>query len=362
MSETIRYWVGIDAHSGSHVAAVAPAGSSEVVELGRFAGDGDGLLRRLRRYPAGSVSACYEAGPLGYWLQRRLTAAGIACAVIAPSLIPRSAGERARKTDRRDAVKLARLWRSGDLTAVVSPDPAHEAVRELSRGRGAAVSDVVRARQRLAAFLLRHDKRYAGKAWTGKHRTWLAGLSFEHAASRRWLELSLTTLDEACARRDAMTAALEEAIAGWSLGWQVEALRALRGIGPVVAATLSAELGDLRRFSRPGELMSYVGLISGERSSDQRRITLGITRTGNRRARTALVEAAWSYARATKAIPPRPEVPAALALIAAKAQVRLSRRFRHLTRHGKRSTLAITAIARELAGFAWHIAHSARPG
>lgn len=361
MSEHIRYWVGIDAHSGGHVVAVASAGSSEVVELGRFAGDGDALVRRLRRYPAGSVSACYEAGPLGYWLQRRLTAAGIACAVIAPSLIPRIAGEQARKTDRRDAVKLARLWRSGDLTAVVSPDPAHEAVRELSRGRAAAVSDVVRARQRLAAFLLRHDKRHEGKAWTAKHRKWLAGLSFEHEASRRWLDLSLTTLDEACARRDEMTAALEAAIADWSLGWQAEALRALRGIGPVVAATLSAELGDLRRFSRPAELMSYVGLIPGERASDQRRVALGITRTGNRRARTALVEAAWSYARPAKAMPPRPEVPAALAQIAAKAQARLQRRYRHLTRHGKRSTVAITAIARELAGFAWHVAHSARP-
>jgi transposase len=265
------------------------------------------------------------------------------------------------KTDRRDAVTLASLFRSGELTPVRVPDDAHEAMRDLCRARQAATEALRRARQQVLSFLLRHGRVYsAGKHWTGKHRLWLAGQRFELAARQIAFEELVQAMDEAQARRDRLAKQMLELLPSWSLAKVVTAIQALRGIAAISAITLVAEIGDFKRFADPRQFMAYLGLTPSERSSGAKTTRGAITKAGNRRGRRMLIEGAWTYrlpARVGAAILERNKLlPQAIKDIAWKAQVRLCARYRRLARAGKPTNVVCVAIARELAAFAWAIA------
>ena len=366
MDHLITY-VGLDVHKDTISVAFAEAGKrSEVREHGKTANTPAALRTLIAKLARGgsALRICYEAGPCGYGIQRQLSDAGHDCVVVAPSLIPRKPGDRV-KTDRRDAINLAKLHRAGELTPVWIPDQAHEAIRDLVRARLAAVRTLRQARQQLSGFLLRHGRHYHRPAWTKMHRRWLAELKFEEAIHYIVLEDCIAAVEAATARRDRLEAHLEAVLPDWSLGPVVHALQALRGLGLVAVATLVAELGDITRFTNPRQLMAYLGLVPSEHSSGGSRRQGGITKAGNGAARRMLVEAAWSYrfpARISRDQLLRQEgLARPIRDTAWKAQDRLCRRYRTLTRAGKSPTVVTTAIARELVGFVWAIAKQAQP-
>jgi transposase len=366
MNELISF-VGLDVHKDTIAVAVAQGGDrSEVREYGQIANRPNALKRlsdKLARQGA-SLRFCYEAGPCGYGIQRQLTALGHDCVVVAPSLIPRRPGDRI-KTDRRDAIKLAKLHRAGELTAVWVPGAAHEAMRDLVRTRQAAARALRRARQQLSGFLLRHGRCYGARTWTQAHRRWLAGLSFEQATHHVVLEDLIAAVEAAKERRERLTNEIETRLEDWSLAPVVRALQSLRGMAMVNAATLVAELGDITRFASPSQLMAYLGLVPSERSSGETRRQGGITKAGNSMARRVLIEAAWTYRFPARISPQqlaRQEgLPGPIRQTAWKAQLRLCQRFRRLARSGKPAGVVTTAIARELAGFVWAIAQHTKP-
>src|ERR1700726_3078092 len=361
MADRITY-VGLDVHKESIVVAVASGGlRGEVREYGRIANTAAALDRLLRKLGVDGMALrfCYEAGPCGYGIQRRLSAQGHECVVVAPSLIPKRAGDRV-KTDRRDAASLAKLHRAGELTAVWVPDARHEAMRDLVRARLDAVHSLRRARQQLSGFLLRQGCHYGRPAWTKLHRRWLAGLIFEQAIHHIVLEDYIAAVEAAEARRDRLTAQIETMLPDWTLAPVVAALQTMRGIAMVNAATLIAELGDLSRFADPRQLMAYLGLTPSEYSSGSSVRRGGITKAGNGAARRLLIEAAWSYrfpARLSRELLLGQESqPKPIRDIAWKGQVRLCARYRRLARTGKPANVVTTAIARALTGFVWAIA------
>jgi transposase len=361
MVDRITY-VGLDVHKEGIVVAVAAGGlRGEVREYGRIANTPTALDRLLRKLGGDGMNLrfCYEAGPCGYGIQRHVSAQGQECVVVAPSLIPKRAGDRI-KTDRRDAISLAKLHRAGELTAVWVPDARHEAMRDLVRARLDAVHSLRRARQQLSGFLLRRGCHYRRPAWTKLHRRWLAGLKFEYAIHHIVLEDYIAAVEAAETRRDRLTAQIEAMLPDWTLAPVVSALQAMRGMALVNAATLIAELGDLSRFTNPRQLMAYLGLVPSEHSSGASIKRGGITKAGNGAARRLLVEAAWSYrfpARLSREILLRQEnQPKPIRDIAWKGQVRLCARYRKLARAGKPANIVTPAIARELAGFVWAIA------
>jgi transposase len=362
MDKPIIY-IGLDVHKDTIAIALAAADKrDDVRQYGQIANTPAALKTAAARLARGGsdLRFCYEAGPCGYGVQRQLTAAGHECAVVAPSLIPRRPGDRI-KTDRRDAINLAKLHRAGELTAVWVPDQMHEAIRDLVRARLAAVRTLRQARQQLSGFLLRHGHHYHRPAWTQMHRRWLAGLRFEQPVHHIVLEDCIAAVEAATARRDRLQAHIEAALPDWSLTPVVRALQALRGMALVVAATLIAELGDITRFTNPRQLMAYLGLVPSEHSSGGTRRQGGITKAGNGAARRVLIEAAWSYrfpARISRELLSRQEgLPKAIRDVAWQAQERLCRRYRRLAQAGKLPTVVTTAIARELSGFVWAIAH-----
>ena len=362
MDKPIIY-IGLDVHKDTIAIALAAADKrGDVRQYGQIANTPAALKTAAARLARGGsdLRFCYEAGRCGYGVQRQLTAAGHQCAVVAPSLIPRRPGDRI-KTDRRDAINLAKLHRAGELTAVWVPDQMHEAVRDLVRARLAAVRTLRQARQQLSGFLLRHGHHYHRPAWTQMHRRWLAGLRFEQPVHHIVLEDCIAAVEAATARRDRLQAHIEAALPDWSLTPVVRALQALRGMALVVAATLIAELGDITRFTNPRQLMAYLGLVPSEHSSGGTRRQGGITKAGNGAARRVLIEAAWSYrfpARISRELVSRQEgLPKAIRDVAWQAQERLCRRYRRLAQAGKLPTVVTTAIARELSGFVWAIAH-----
>jgi transposase len=356
-------FIGLDVHKDAIVVALAEAGDREEVrEYGKIANTTPALQRLASKLARGKheLRFCYEAGPCGYGIQRQLSAAGHQCVVVAPSLIPRKPGERI-KTDRRDAVKLAKSHRAGDLTPVWLPDPAHEAIRDLVRLRTAAMHALRRARQQLSGFLLRNGHHYRGHStWTKSHRRWLAGLKFEQPVHYIVLEDSIAAIEVATTRLDRLERDIEATLPTWSLAPLVHALQSLRGLGLVGAATLAAELGDITRFDNPRQLMAYVGLVPSENSSGRTRRQGGITKARNGTARRMLIEAAWTYrhpARISRELLLRQEgLAKPIRDTAWKAQERLCRRYRKLIWAGKLPSVATAAIARELVGFIWAIA------
>jgi transposase len=363
MAEYSVLYVGLDVHKESISVAYAPdVRELEPVFVGPFGTrkcDIDKIVRQMRGKGATLVFA-YEAGPCGYWLYRYLSCKGLQCLVVAPSLIPRKSGDRV-KTDRRDAVQLARLLRSGDLQAVYVPRPEDEAIRDLSRACEAARSDQKDAKLRLKSFLLRHDVRYAEKAnWAAAHLRWLGTIHFDLPAQQIVFQECVQAVQRTVERLERLEQALVEQMTGWRLEPLVAALQALRGVRFQVAVTMAAELGDLRRFEAPSELFASLGLHPSEHSSGQKRRQGGIAKTGNAHARRVLIEGAWGYrfpARVSRQIQQRQEsLDPAIQEIAWKAQVRLCKRYRSLVARGKHPNVAVTAVARELLGFMWAIA------
>ena len=361
MEDRITY-IGLDVHKADIVVAVAEGGlRGEVRDYGRIVNTPAALERLARKLGHDGVKLrfCYEAGPCGYGIQRQLSALGHECVVVAPSLIPKRAGDRI-KTDRRDAASLARLDRAGELTPVWVPDAGHEAMRDLVRARLDAVQALRRARQQLSGFLLRQGCHYGRPAWTKLHRRWLAGLKFEHPAHHIVLEDYIAAVEAAEVRRDRLTAQIEAMLPDWSLAPLVAALQTMRGMALVNAASLIAELGDLSRFANPRQLMAYLGLVPSEHSSGVSIKRGGLTKAGNGAARRLLIEAAWCYrfpARVSRELRLRQEAqPIPIREIAWKGQRRLCARYRKLARTGKPANVVTAAIARELAGFVWAIA------
>ena len=353
-------YVGLDVHKDSITMAVAEAGREDPRVVATIPNTTLALLKQLRRLGAlKSLRCCYEAGPTGYGIYRCLREAGVACEVIAPSLVPVKAGDRV-KTDSRDARKLARSHRAGELTPIHVPDETTEAMRDLERARDDAKKAEKAVRNQLGKFLLRYDRKYEGKTpWTKTHLDWIRQQSFEHEAQNRVLQDYLRAAEDASERVARVTADIEELVESWSWAPMVKALQALRGVRLLTAVILVAELGDLRRFGTAGELMSFLGLVPSENSTGNRKRRGGITRTGNSHARWVLVEAAWSYRfapRMSREIRRRNQgVSEEVQRIAWKAQRRLNGRYRRLLGRGKQVQRVITAVARELAGFVWAI-------
>ena len=358
----IRF-VGLDVHAETIAVAVAES-EGEVRSLGVIPNHEDSIRRLVKKLgPAEQLRACYEAGPTGYVVYWQLTALSVKCEVVAPTLVPVKAGDRV-KTDRRDAAKLARSYRSGDLTPVWVPDAAHEALRDLVRAREAAKKDHLRARNRLSKFLLRHGwRRPAGmKAWTKRHMTWIKeAVHFEQLAQEITLLDYVHEVDHATARIARLEQAIDEVVKSAPAEMQevIAALQALRGIAQVSAVTILSELGAISRFQAPRQLMGYSGLVASEHTSGERVWQGGITRTGNAHLRRVVIEAAWAY-RHRPAVggvlhKRQEKLSAEIKEIAWKAQHRLNARYRRLTARGKNKQQAITAVGRELLGFIWAI-------
>lgn len=365
MTEHITVHVGLDVHKDTTAVAVAAAG-----RRARFIGTVGPQFSELRKVlerlgSAATMQIVYEAGPCGYALVRALRGEGYRCDVIAPAKVARRPGDRI-KTDRRDALHLAEQSRAGALTAVWVLDEADEAIRDLSRAREDAVRARLKARQRLQAMLLRHGRRYSGKTrWTAAHERYLAQISFPYAAQELAYVEYRQTVSEAHQRVERLTEMLREQVNDWCMRPVVTALMTLRGIDFVSATTLVAELGDLRRFAKPRELMGFLGLVPAEHTSGKARRLGAITRTGNGYARRMLVEAAWNYrfpARLSRVLQVRQEgQPKAVREIAWQAQVRLSRRYRALKARQIAHNKICVAVARELSGFVWAIAQQVEP-
>lgn len=353
--------VGMDVHKETIAVSVAEANGGELRYLGEIANTPEALdkLVKQQRKGGANLSFCYEAGPCGYGIHRQLTDLGWDCQVVAPSLIPKKAGDRV-KTDRRDSMMLARLHRAGELTAVWVPDAAQEALRDLTRAREDMKHLQRQAKQRLLAFLLRHGKRYEGKSnWTLTHYRWMEAVKLGHPVQQIVFQEYIDTVKAMSKRIDTLDKQVESA-ASESVFWPViEGLMALRGINLLTATTVVAEIGDLRRFTSAPQLMAYLGVVPSEHSSGGTKSRGGITKTGNGHVRRVLVEAAWTYrhpARKTTVLQKRAErTSEAVQEIAWKAQTRLCGRYRLFEARGKLKVQACTAIARELAGFIWAI-------
>ena len=361
MSKSMRF-VGLDVHAETIAVAVAE-GREEVRSLGIIPNRPEAVRRLLGKLgkPA-TFRVCYEAGPTGYALYWQLTKLGVHCEVIAPSLVPSKPGERV-KTDRRDAEKLARSFRAGDLTPVWVPDSKHEAIRDLVRAREAAKEDQLRAKHRLGKYLLRYGVRAPDgcRAWTAAWWQWVRSLELDHAEQNTTLIELILEVDHQGQRIERLDGAIDRAIndAPEHLRALVDALQALRGVAKVTAVTLATEFGTFSRFEKAAQVMSYTGMVPSEHSSGAKSRRGAITKTGNSHLRRVLVEAAWHYRHRPRLNQRQKELQRswapAVAETAWKAQERLHRRYLLLSARSKPAGKIITALARELAGFVWAI-------
>jgi len=362
MPNDTTVFIGLDVHKDSIAVACVGSDSADApVDVGTIGTQQYALDRLIKKLSGhGPLRFVYEAGPCGFWLQRYLCSVGQNCVVAAPSLIPRRPGVRI-KTDRLDARNLALALRAGTLTAVHIPAPEEEAFRDVVRAWQQCKRDVTSAKQRLKAFLLRNDIRYEGRAsWSAAHRRWLARLVLQSPAQQIVFQELVNAVNERERRRDRLEVELDALAPTWPGFPVATALLAFRGIQKTVAYTVVAETGAFARFSHPSRYMAWLGLVPSEHSSGTSRHQGPITRSGNRWARTLLVEAAWAY-RYTPKVSPIIEQRAQhldpkIRTLAWKAQLRLTHKYRRLSARGKHANLVVTAVARELAGFIWDVA------
>lgn len=355
-------WVGLDVHAETIAVAVAEL-DGEVRSLGTIPNREDSIRKLIRKLGRPeTLAVCYEAGPCGYVVYWQLAALGVHCDVVAPTLIPVKTGDRV-KTDRRDATKLARSYRSGDLTSVWVPDRAHEALRDLVRAREAAKYDQTRARQRLSKFLLRHGLRApeGTKPWTLKYLRWLQTLRFEHVALTSTHAEYVAEIEHQQARIKRIDDAIDLAVEQSSEEMRavVSALQALKGIAKLSAVSIAVEVGSFTRFNKARQLMAYAGQVPREHSSGNRVRRGSITKTGNVHLRRIIGEAAWAYrhspARRRGLMARLKGQSQEVQAISWKAQCRLHARYHRLAARGKPKGAVVTAIGRELLGFVWAI-------
>ncbi len=368
--KTKNKYVGLDVHKDTTVVAVADGGREGEVRLyGEISSDLGALEKVLRKLGAAAegvtLHVVYEAGPTGFVLYRRLQQLGLDCIVVAPTKTPQEKGLR-QKTDRRDALLLARLHRAGELTAIHVPDAVDESVRDLTRARADAVHDLTRAKQRLKSFLLRQGYRYSGKAnWSEAHQRYLRELVLPLPALKAVLEESLLAIDQATQRVVRLEELLAVQVPLWRMYPAVEALMTLRGFQLTAAAVLVAELGDVRRFEHPRHLMAFLGLIPREKSTGNSRRLGAITKAGNAHARWILIEAVQHAFLPPKVSAPlavrQQGQPAAYRELSWKIQVRLHKRGWHLLHRGVMKAKVTVALARELSGFVWDLLRQVPP-
>lgn len=357
---TIRF-IGLDVHKETIVMSVADAGNAEATVIGTFPNDVNKILKQLKKLSTdlSQLRVCYEAGPTGFGLCRRLKEAGIDCKVIAPSLVPQQSGLRV-KTDRRDSRKLAHFLRSGDLTEVWIPDEKTEAMRDLERSRDDAKNAERTARHQLSKFLLRNDRAYRdGREWTAKHLDWVRKQKFDDPCKQCVHDDYVKAVDDAKERIRRLMKEIERFVAGHAIEPLVRALMAFRGIQLLSATVIAAEIGDLRRFKTARQFMAFLGLVPSEQSSGKSTKRGPLTKTGNGHVRRILLEAAQHYRHRpvhSSALRKRQEgVTKAVIDISWEAQQRLCRRLTHFTENNKPRNKAIVALARELAGFIWSL-------
>ncbi|MEQ3440185.1 IS110 family transposase [Pseudoalteromonas sp. BZP1] len=358
-------FIGLDTHKEfNEVAYIEDHRGAQPVHFGRAPSSKIAVKKLVRhfesKYPDATLHFVYEAGPCGYWIYRLITSLGHCCYVVAPSLIPKKPGERV-KTDKRDAMKLAKLLKTEDLTPIYVPEPEDEAVRDLSRAREVAMKDLKDAKYQLKALLLHNNINYAGTAnWSLKHLRWLTELVLSHPAQQLVLQEFIQTISERMARLERLDNELTHHVHQWRYYPVVKAIQAMRGVRLLVAAGVIAELGDLSRFDHPRKLMSYLGLVPSEHSSGGKRHIGAITKCGNGRARRLLIEGAHTYryaANISTDMQKRQEgLPKQIIDIAWKAQLRLCKRYKKLISKGKHYNLVVTAIAREMIAYIWAIA------
>ena len=355
-------YIGLDVHAQSIAIAIAER-DGEVRNYGSISNDlhaVEKVLTKIKKaHPGTELRVCYEAGPTGFVIVRRLAQLKVHCTVVAPSLIPNRSGDRI-KTDKRDAVKLARLHRAGELTAVHVPDAVDEAMRDLCRARTDAVQDLRRSRSQLKAFLLRHGYRYSGKsAWTEAHRRYLREVALPHAAHRLVLEDALRVISESEGRIRRLEEGMEALLEEWSMKPVVQALMGLRGFQRIGAMVIVSELGGAWRFAHPRQLMAYLGLVPTESSSGERRRQGSISKCGNSHARWLMLEASHHYRLAPKVsreLSTRQEgLSEEIKKCSWQAQTRLHKRLVQLLARGKHRNKAQVAVARELTGFVWQV-------
>ncbi|HCP98465.1 MAG TPA: IS110 family transposase [Pseudoalteromonas sp.] len=358
-------FIGLDTHKEfNEVAYIEEHRGVQPVHLGRVSSSKVAVQKLVRqfesKYSGATLHFVYEAGPCGYWIYRLITSLGHCCYVVAPSLIPKKPGEKI-KTDKRDALKLAKLLKSEDLTPIYVPEPEDEAVRDLSRAREVAMKDLKDAKYQLKALLLRNNINYKGTAnWSQKHLRWLTEIVLPHTAQHIVLQEFLHTITERISRLERLDNELTHHVHQWRYYPVVKAIQAMRGVRLLVATGVVAELGDLSRFDHPRKLMSYLGLVPSEHSSGGKRHIGAITKCGNGRARRLLVEGAHTYryaANISTDMQKRQEgLPKDIIDIAWKAQIRLCKRYKKMIAKGKHYNLVVTAIAREMIAYIWAIA------
>lgn len=361
-----RTSIGLDVHARSIAAAAFIPETGEILQKS-FGYDADAVVSWAKALPQ-PARCVYESGPTGFDLKRKLDESGLECLVGAVSKMIRPSGDRV-KTDKRDAVFLARMLAIGNVVECRMPDAATEAARDLARIRADCREDLMRARNRLSKFLLRKGIVYEGgkSAWTRAHSAWLSSISFGDPCEQLVFQECCEDVRALTLKRDRLDGAIAKRAGQNDISATVKALECLRGISTVTAFSLVAEIGDFSRFPDAKSFMSFLGLVPSESSTGGHVSRGKITRTGNKHARTLLVEAAWHHARTLKplsraSLESAPGVPAAIAEEAARANMRLHGRWIHLRSKGKSGAVANAAIARELAGFVWSIGRMAQAG
>jgi len=358
-------FIGLDTHKVStDVAYIEDPRGAIAIHHGKIPTTKTAIKKLIRtfesKYPRATLHFTYEAGPCGYWIYRLITSLGHCCYVVAPSLIPKKPGDKV-KTDKRDALRLAKLLKTENLTPIYVPEPEDECIRDLSRARETAMKDLNDARFQLKALLLRNNINYKDKAnWSKKHLRWLSELVLPHPAQQIVLQEYLQTVTERINRLERLNNELKHHVQHWRYYPVVKALQAMRGVRLIVSVGVVCELGDLTRFDHPRKLMSYLGLVPSEHTSSDKRRLGSITKCGNTRARRLLTEGAHSYrysANVSAELQKRQEsLPKDIIDIAWKAQLRLCRRYQMLMQRGKPYSVVITAIAREMIAYIWAIA------